>query len=78
MLKDVGVCEQKQKQNAFKEWQRNDLTLMAQWLYIIDCSWQRFDAKVKDGKIDISIMATGDSAIMLTAECSGQTPPSPS
>ena len=29
---------------------------MAQWLYVIDCGWQQFAIKAKDGKIDVSTM----------------------
>eukprot|EP00957_Ditylum_brightwellii_P010669 807925-Ditylum_brightwellii.AAC.1 len=29
---------------------------MTQWLYVIDCRWQRFAVKGKDGKSDLSIM----------------------
>jgi len=75
--KSMGVLELwkmlefvNKNKNAFKEWQCNDPAFMTQWLYIIDCRWQRFAVKVKDERSIYQSCATGDSAMILTAECS--------
>eukprot|EP00957_Ditylum_brightwellii_P204883 15341212-Ditylum_brightwellii.AAC.1 len=45
-----------ENKNTFKEWQCNDSTFMSKWLYVINCGWQQFTVKAKEGKIDLSTM----------------------
>eukprot|EP00957_Ditylum_brightwellii_P085276 6485840-Ditylum_brightwellii.AAC.1 len=45
-----------ENKNTFEEWQRDDSTFMTKWLYAINCGWQQFAVKSKEGRIDLSTM----------------------